>query len=76
MLRRKNASLQLFVEFTLYTEIVPPETVECLALEGARSGSRVLVFVVVRAYRQGRYAEYAEEIERWYVPVYEKWLHS
>ena len=47
-----------------------------LALEGARSGSRVLVFVVVRAYRQGRYAEYAEEIERWYVPVYEKWLHS
>lgn len=59
-----------------YTEIVPPETVERLALEGARSGSRVLAFVVVRAYRQGRYAEYAEEIERWYVPVYEKWLHS
>ena len=55
---------------------MPPETVECLALEGARSGSRVLVFVVVRAYRQGRYAEYAEEIECWYVPVYEKWLHS
>lgn len=46
---------------------MPPETVECLALEGARSGSRVLVFVVVRAYRQGRYAEYAEEIERWYM---------
>ena len=65
-----------FVELRLYTEIVPLETVECLALEGARSGSRVLVFVVVRAYRQGRYAEYAEEIERWYVPVYEKWLHS
>ena len=55
---------------------MPPETVERLALEGARSGSRVLAFVVVRAYRQGRYAEYAEEIERWYVPVYEKWLHS
>lgn len=53
-----------------YVEVSQETTDQC-ALQGARLGSESMIAETVIAFSQGRLANYAEEIETYYVPVFD-----
>ncbi|MBR6304291.1 MAG: hypothetical protein IKR37_01525, partial [Paludibacteraceae bacterium] len=44
---------------------------DSIALRGARTGSKKLLMETVIAHQEGRLAEFADEIEKYYVPIFD-----